>query len=747
MIKLKLLKNKHFHILAFFILILLVGCSTKKDRFFNREYHAMTTNFNILYNGDLAFQKGLEQINEAYQDNYWKVLPIEPIEINQDNYQALSLETENAPEATSKKSLSAFEAAEAKAVKGIQKHSMKIKSLERNRFIDDAYLLLGKSRYYSQRFVPALEAFSYVIKNYPDADLINETLVWKAKTNIRLQDETQALVALRRLLRKQNVSREVQEDIHTTLAIAYRQLDSVSAVIDHLEQAVTLGELPSKKARHLMILGQLYRQENRMNKSQQAFQSLTELSKAPYSYRLHAEIEKAKNYRVGTDASMLITQLVKLTENRDNRPYLDELFYQLAVLEGKRGNREAQVRYFIEATQAKNAKEFQKGYAYEALGNLYFDATDYAVAGAYYDSVLQVSKELNTKRIRNIKSRREGLETVLVLQEIAVRNDSLWTVISMSEAAQKSYFQSHIDSLQKKDAEEKEAIAFQKNLEQYEGLNSASVSRQPAIGSKGKWYFYNKQTLGFGAQEFKNVWGSRPFKDNWRWSDSAAIPQKNSREESKESPDEGVEEIPERYKVSFYLRQLPASEKEVDSISQLRNNTHYQLGLIYKEQFKQPYLASATLENLLLDAPKKPLVLGATYHLYKIYEEMGDAKASHYKNKVLKEFPTSVFAKLLSNTNISASASGRGLSPVERYNEIYAFYKSGVCEETVVEISEALRIFEGDAIVPKFLLLKAHALAQLQGKEAFLKALQDLVLNHANSVEAKKAKELIRKFK
>jgi hypothetical protein len=87
------------------------------------------------------------------------------------------------------------------------------------------------------------------------------------------------------------------------------------------------------------------------------------------------------------------------------------------------------------------------------------------------------------------------------------------------------------------------------------------------------------------------------------------------------------------------------------------------------------------------------------------------------------------------------------LTPEERYNEIFAFYKSGVCDETVVEISEALRIFEGDAIVPKFLLLKAYALAQRQGKEAFVKALRYLVLNHANSVEAKKAKELIRKFK
>ena len=65
-----------------------------------------------------------------------------------------------------------FEKAEEKAVKAIQKHSMNFEGFERNRKIDDAYLLLGKARYYSQRFIPAIEAFNYVIANYPDADLM-----------------------------------------------------------------------------------------------------------------------------------------------------------------------------------------------------------------------------------------------------------------------------------------------------------------------------------------------------------------------------------------------------------------------------------------------------------------------------------------------------------------------------------------------------------------------------------------------
>ncbi len=77
---------------------------------------------------------------------------------------------------------------------------MNIDGVERNRQIDDAYLLLGKARYYTQRFIPAIEAFNYVIANYPNADLIAETKIWRAKANIRNDNEEIAIEAMKLLL-------------------------------------------------------------------------------------------------------------------------------------------------------------------------------------------------------------------------------------------------------------------------------------------------------------------------------------------------------------------------------------------------------------------------------------------------------------------------------------------------------------------------------------------------------------------
>src|SRR5690606_32441250 len=93
-----------------------------------------------------------------------------------------------------------FERAETKAIKAIQKHSMNIGGSEKNPQMDEAHLLLGKARYYDNRFVPALEAFNYILYKYPTSDKIYEAKVWREKTNIRMENDQLAVNNLRKLL-------------------------------------------------------------------------------------------------------------------------------------------------------------------------------------------------------------------------------------------------------------------------------------------------------------------------------------------------------------------------------------------------------------------------------------------------------------------------------------------------------------------------------------------------------------------
>ena len=98
----------------------------------------MTTEYNILYNGEIAFQAGLNEINEKYQDNYWEILPIEPLNIEEgkidipDYKKKSKASKKNKKKKEEDKNLTSFELAEEKAVKAVQKHSMNIGGKDKN---------------------------------------------------------------------------------------------------------------------------------------------------------------------------------------------------------------------------------------------------------------------------------------------------------------------------------------------------------------------------------------------------------------------------------------------------------------------------------------------------------------------------------------------------------------------------------------------------------------------------------------
>ncbi len=226
------LKNSTIkYITAAVLFGVLMACSTKKNSFINRNYHGVTTEYNVLYNGQVAFDKGVEDLKTTYKDNFWEVLPVERMQDKEEG--VLPGQTKNAN----------FERAETKAVKAIQKHSMNIDGGEKNPQMDEAHLLLGKARYHDNRFLPALEAFNYILYKYPTSDKIFEAKVWREKTNIRLENNEQAIKNLKRLIADKKLKGQVQADANAILAQAYLNTGVKDTAIQKLKIA---RELPSK---------------------------------------------------------------------------------------------------------------------------------------------------------------------------------------------------------------------------------------------------------------------------------------------------------------------------------------------------------------------------------------------------------------------------------------------------------------------------------------------------------------------
>ena len=98
----------------------------------------MTTKYNYLYNGNNLLNQGKFEINENVFDNFWEILPTEKTQFKEEQTK-LKIKDEQ--------SASLFAQSEEKAVLAIQKHAMNISGKEKNPQMDEAYFLLGQSRY------------------------------------------------------------------------------------------------------------------------------------------------------------------------------------------------------------------------------------------------------------------------------------------------------------------------------------------------------------------------------------------------------------------------------------------------------------------------------------------------------------------------------------------------------------------------------------------------------------------------
>lgn len=720
------------------IMAILFSCSTKKNTFINRNAHALTTKYNVLYNGQLAFDQAKSEIDDAYEDNYHELLPIEPLTIEEEKITVELPENTPPGSAAPTKPATGFDKAEEKAIKAIQKHSMEINGLERNPQIDDAYLLLGKARYFSQRFVPALEAFNFILGSYNDARTKDRARIWQAKTLVRLQNEDLAIETLKNLLKNKNLPLEFIENGHTSLALAYQALDSSQLVIKHLDSAVIFSDNIKQKARNLFIIGQLYRERQKIDSSNLYFERLIELKKAPYRYKIHAEIERAKNFSDNDSAAAMVAKLNNLIKDRYNRPYLDELYFQKGQILAKTDSITDAVTSYKKSLDVKTGSEFQKELTFEQLGNIYFDKAEFVTAGAYYDSVLNITKTENDKRVRRLARKRKSLDEVINLESLVTLNDSILKIAQLPEEAQKELYTKYIDSLKIADEEAKERLANQLQNSGFGNLDNDSSLSSDKKG--GKFYFYNINVAGFGEQEFKRAWGNRELADNWRLSEKKIV--RSKEDDIVQAPMDDFDQN-ERYNLDYYLSRIPKAAKEIDSITALRNKSYYQLGLIYAEQFKEYRLATEKLEKLLDYDPDPSLVLPTKYNLYKAYANFNETESNKYKTDIVNNYPDTRFAQMITSPD-KLVAEGDANSPVAFYEEVYCDYDFQHYERALDKTNKALELYKNSDIIRKFELLKAYLLNETQGREAFKKALSFVAVNYPNSKEGEHAVEALK---
>ncbi|WP_293892536.1 gliding motility protein [Flavobacterium sp.] len=733
------------------LLFFLIACSTKRNSWLSRNSHALSTKDNILYNGGIGLAKGVEEVKLQNKDNFWEILPVERMQISEDNLMPGNTKNAN------------FEKAETKATKAIQKHSMNINGSEKNPQMDEAYMMLGKARYYDQRFVPALDAFNYVLNKSPNSDKIYEVKIWREKTNMRLDNDALAVNNLRRLLKEIKFKDQIFADANATLAQAFLNLEQKDSAVAKLKIAKKYTKSKEEISRYNYILGQIYENLGYKDSAYASYQTVIDMHrKAAKAYVIHAHARQAAqfDYKKG-DTIAFLKKYADLLKDRENRPFLDVLHHQLGLFYENNNNKVLAKKEYNLSLKKKTADSYLIASNYRNLADLHFIDSKFVKAGNYYDSTL-VQLKPRTREYNLIKKKRENLEEVIKYEAISQTNDSIISLYKMSGSERTAYFETYIVKLKKEEEAQKKAAEKEARLKENQDRTDGKIDSDDASDAKkskailpkatsatasgsDSFYFYNPTTVAYGKVEFAKNWGKRTLQDNWRV--SSISEKENTGKDTNGKDFEGAKDakdvaaVEERFTPDFYTKQIPESQATIDSLSKERNFANYQLGIIYKEKFKEYQLAVNKFEKLLNDGPEERLVLPSMYHLYKLYEILDKSKATAMKESIIANYPNSRYAQILQNPSSEIAESSD--SPNAVYTTIYKQYQSGEFKTVLAATESAINRFTGDEIVPKFELLKANIVGKLSGLGEFSTALNYVALNYPNSEEGKKAERLL----
>ena len=668
------------------------------------------TMYNVLYNGNLALEEGKKELAEKRKDNYFEILEVEP-EVRSQNY---NLKGEGNPH---------FDRAEEKAIKAIQRHSMVFDGKQKNRKIDDAYMLLGKARYYNGRYIPALEAFNHLLTNYGETNQRYNAAVWREKAHIQLGREQLAVAALEKILEEEQPKRRERATLHAVLAQAFINLESYPKAIEALKQASQETKEKPKRGRYYFIIGQLFEHLQQKDSAQAYYQKVIGLNwNVPRRLWVEAQVGKARTQTLTPEEKIAYTKkLRKMEKLYEHKDLLDLVYFQHALfLEGE-NQPKAATNYFLRSLEKNKDNEGLRRRTHEHLGELYFKDKKYPLAYAHYDSTL-VYIPKNTLEHLYMRRKRDNLAQITAFENTIAKADSLSRIMKMPKEEQIRYFERHIDSLKQQPATQ-QAVTITDF-----GRATTPQQQNPQEG----FYFYLPQTVAYGKQLFKQRFGDRPLMDNWRWSNQLIAQQStdvvtDSLAISQISPED-------------YLKKLP-TPSELEQLQKDRETALYGVGELYWEKFADGKLAEQRLIRLLSLTHNDKLKEKTLYLLYKINEK-NPKEADAYKQQLLTSFPNSEYAK-----PISGQQSTNEKELQEQYQHLSDQLAAQQYAEVLAYLQAHKTAYKTSSMGPDFDILKAKAIARLEGKAAYIRELEAIVQEYPNTSQADDLKEKLKILK
>lgn len=701
------------------------SCSTQKNTWATRSFHQTKVKYNILHNGNIAYEEGLKTIRDANTDDYSRVLYLYPVS----NHQAAEAATAQMDKTIEKcRKCIKLHSIKAKPKRNPKKandpkYKLWLQSEEFNANMDLAWLRLGQAEFHKGDFLGAVSTFNYIINHYQnDPDMIAQCQLWIARAYAEMGWQYEAEDMLNRV-QIDALSRKHAKLYSAVKADVLLKGEHYREAIPFVKLAIPHEKRKIYRPRFAYVLGQLYEMDSKREEAVLSYKSVVRMA-PPNEMEFNARIRMAE---LGGKNSL--RQLRTMTKQSKFKDRLDQIYGAMGniYLQNKDTAKALEMyeKAIAESTQAGTAKAA----VLVRAGDIYFEQRAYVKAQPCYREAVTILTAENPEYAR-VQKRSEVLDELIVSYSQAQLQDSLQRLGHMTEEEQRAIVDKIIAALieaEKQDSirQVQEARDLAHGDDMPRSVNTANMLGGGGA-QKGEWYFYNPQLMKQGQQEWRRKWGNRPLEDNWRRQNkqvTAAFGEEINPEDADSTlvaGDSANIQPPietDTHKPEYYLQQIPRTEQEYALSDSLWREAMVALFFIYRDRLEDQPQADETLRELERRFPSHAC-------LAPIYEDQRMQALRH---------DTAYIAKMQ-----------RMLAEQDSlYAATYGAYTKGEYALVKANKQYADTAFPQSALMPRFLFLNAVSVARTEGQEAFVTELQELVARYGETEMGSMAKDML----
>ena len=720
-------KKSIFVIFAFVTAAVLLGsCSTKRNTITRRAYHNLTSHYNVFWNGEYSLMEGDRQLKRSVKDDYSKVLRVYNYGSKTD---AMSLNSQ-------------MDRALQKTSICVQKHSMKFNGKERVKWIDDAYLVMGKAHFYKQDYIPAKRTFDFVTTEFSYNDIALVSNLWLVKTYIQTEQYSKAIAIIEllqsKMANRKKLPKELVRNFDLTVADYYIATKDYRHAIGYLKSGMMQTKDRDMRLRVMFILGQIYMELDDAKHATEWFKRVSKKN-PPYEMLFESKMNMARMGSSG-NAKELYKMLNRMLDDRKNEEYIDRIYFAMAELAMREGDVNKAIGYYRESVANARTNRIQRASSSLKVATILFDRNNYELAQAYYDTAVTAMDKETYPGYDSIHNISQTLNELVQNLSIIRDQDSLLRVASMDSISRNALIDKIIAQVIEEERLEKEREQYQEQLALMGSTIGSPSTQTDDPRASGAWYFYNPTTLGNGFNEFSKKWGMRKLEDNWRLSDKRNIGSGafDGGWGGSGNDDDGNDSIAiagTNHDRSFYLQNLPFTVEQKQEAHLQISNALYNVGFIYLDRLSDYPRSIEAYERLDTRYPGNKNELPSWYALYKMYNDLNNVeKADDYKNRILSKYSESSYASFILDPNYYKKLEEESKQASELYSRTYEAYQQGQYYRVRMNAERALELYAADtALAPRFALLDAVSRGRLETVDSMAYALLRVVRNYPNS--------------